>query len=913
MRTYASPASPTTDANGIPPPSSVPTVTLGSTLISLDEDEDPHERMCYEADVLGLTAPEKPRLVEQEEHANNIELWAELMRFRRRMDGSSGVQELWQAMCDRGLEVPTHGHVADDLWRDLLDAASHDWLLLEHMAEYVQEQRKSDTTYYDQFYQKVIGRVLRQRPDEALKAYRLMDNRALVPQNAASLLVEDVLFSVSADASFAAFTEIYELNDERNLYDQCITLLSQHDRAFEEAYAWHKLFVSMGDMSASTYASSFVRRMFDYDQGIINGRLPEYYMAEDVLESSSTDGRRSIGNLQSIVDAASGKVNSTALGRSKAIKEKSLSDEFCARLFATKTLHPSFLFSGVHMFGVDVLGPLTLREMALRSTSTSEFETMLDGAKQAGLTIANTTYAKALVKLAIEQQQELFDAMVKSDRHPDTYDNKSLQRYLLNSYVLEGDMVQARVMLKVLSMAQPDPVQFSDNLLLQACCKTRDMALVARVFEDMLQRKTILSSSSLALLRLHFLAVRNPGKRPNTWDPAVRAGTSSLAFVTNLYLALLDSGQLIEPTHLRELLKRYGMTDQLTLLERVCLKLTWYYRPDRRVQHRHVGDGSFYEKIFDSGLQRAIVAWGFKSVTKTVTYDEMYDEATQKPWAGWGTPWWLRCLVLLRTLGNWGVPLDIPGITKELKIRLLILHGPDDRTNNLANRMLRRVNGLSVREQMKTIRFMLQGLGAVKTRYGPDTLGDRDAVRHAINKARRAAWGMPEVHDDAQDASDGHPPSDHGWVVRRKKLPRNNRWLRAELKEAAPDAEEEAAYRGMSWPEQSALPNEEIDDPSQLASERRSAKHDSVPGEQTPRESVSPENYIHDALSDLSFATESASAKRKDAKLRKRSIPRSAVPKEEIHDALSALSFASEAEAKRKKASQQDKSTFTTT
>src|SRR2546429_6110405 len=50
----------------------------------------------------------------------------------------------------------------------------------------------------------------------------------------------------------------------------------------------------------------------------------------------------------------------------KASKRPAYSDEFCARLFATTAFGVDFILQGMQMIGVDEVGPLALRELAIR-------------------------------------------------------------------------------------------------------------------------------------------------------------------------------------------------------------------------------------------------------------------------------------------------------------------------------------------------------------------------------------------------------------------------------------------------------------------------------------------------------------------------------------------------------------------
>lgn len=777
------------------------------------------ECLKYEASV-EVPSASQSRLVDQKEHAQNMQLWAALLHVRKRLDGAHGCKDIWYGMRKRGVDLSVEGGAAESLWASFIDATNGNSRWLSDVLGYAASLKKRSGHCWAGLYEQVIGMFIKSQPAFAQQWHHYIENLGLIPANASSSIIGSTAASHDFSQALKAFVEVYISCKEKHLYDQCISA-ALAARPFHDVYAWHQFLVSQGDMPTSSFRSeSSVAKLFWISKRMekkASSREPQMHDVQSAGTSPPKLFTRANMN--------------TVVGEVHGIQQKTIGDAFCARICATRAFSTPFVLSTLKILGVECVGPLTLQEMAVRTKSTTEFVDILYALSEANISIVGGIFSIALERFAMDGKKDMFDFVVSNDRHPDTYDDWSLQRKLLRSSLQMGRVLEARVLLNVLGMFDRQPEASSWNLLLQHQCQEQDRDALLQIITDMQSRNVNLNNRSLASIRECFLRPRRAGKQPvktASWRH------DDLAFVTHVYLHIVRGGQCFHGLHWREVVKRQGMTHRMLALDSLTQTLFQFYNnhdnmnmPAVELQRSlgahatkpmpawtvpryntawralHLGE------LFRPALQRAIVAWGFKSAVNTPGGDKILAQTVKSH--SWlpdiGTPQgvqhvqpFARGLALLRSLGELGLELDIASIRKEVMQRLRMLYGPQKSTFKY-NNAGRRINFMSLSKRVRHIQEVWgpPGKGILKIRPSLlRTSADSEVALYYELCGSRHARRLPE------EVANGDAPADanDGSAIRLRRVP-EKRQSRASAPRAYQEVDEYSGF-AVKYPEQAS-------------------------------------------------------------------------------------------------------------
>lgn len=344
-------------------------------------------------------------------------------------------------------------------------------------------------------------------------------------------------------------------------------------------------------------------------------------------------------------------------------RPRSAGDAFCARLIATRAFSMEFAISSLKMLSVRELGPLTLREVAARSVTASEFLMHVQTLRLEGISCGKSAFARALRTLAQDAQPWLWHGLVDSDRHPDTYDDTELQQALFKSAITKNRTRDAHIILATMAASGHEIDSSVWNELLLAYCFQLEEYCVEQLLQDMLTRKVHVLDETLRAIRDTFLPhqhrpqqVSATVSRPKRNSRAV----DGLLFVTELQMSVLRAGQYFRPSHWSEILKRLAKSGRFEVMSRLCIGLASYYElnsdADNGETKRLVSETPFGTK-----MQREVITWAFND----------YEMAVKRTWNGSGSlppEDYVRGLALLCHLrSTFGVELDEEVIAREMR------------------------------------------------------------------------------------------------------------------------------------------------------------------------------------------------------------------------------------------------------
>ena len=614
-------------------------------------------------------------------------------------------------------------------------------------------------------YRDIVGGWLRTYPRHAWSWHEIIRGDAMMPKDPAIVIFPHVLHSRNSEAAYSLYRKIYLKTGASAMYDRCMPLVCDLCD-FSTALRWHAFFTKHGDNpSAGMLSRPIIRHLS------ARHSLPDrQFKHEDLAARQKFVALQIAPAVQSRSPLlSSGSVDTTSKA-APTIKQKEMGDAFCARLFATGSFSINLVTSGLRMIGLETLGSLALREIAARVHDLPDYLSTIKSLESSGLTIADSTFSRALRKFAEEGSSDYFDVLVRSDQHPDTYDDRRVQRHLFASFLSTGEVVQAHATLAVLTMSRRDPEGYTWNLLLRTYCETSSQDHVLQILGEMRLKNIPLSRASLDAIFYRFLRI-------DRWGMHKLENARKLDFVSNVFLQMLRSGQGIAPTRWRELLRRYGLTRRFVVVERLSLWLATLYRARSKATHtsavrlpqepikdlgvtysEHGGTLQPLAQIFSSHFLRAVVSWGF--IASVIP--EQYEREIRVPFPMPPLPpetsdttrskvkprSWAKGIAIVRQLKDYGVDIAYSEVRREVKLRLWMIFGPG-RSAKKHNRLAQRRNRQSLEHYVRHINEVWGGNFFLLPQ---DTL---ERVARSDDLTFNAIFGHTEKYVYHQDGVDG--------------------------------------------------------------------------------------------------------------------------------------------------------------
>jgi len=684
-------------------------------------------------------------LVDQPEYRTNMQLWIELLQYRHRIDGAGGVYAIWRGIRRRHIDLPTEGEEADVLWSTLANACISDHngthaSFLNDLLRHAEDLYTRTGARYSKLYATVMSRVLRFDWGTSRARHDRLRDAGLLPSDGIKQLIVDVVGKLQRREARQACRHLYTVGTERDLYDVCIAkLLAMGDEA--SALTWHRFLLRFGDgPSREMFARRAVQRLFDRDR---SKSLPMMHNSRVYTVPAVKQQAKDFD-----FPALTRSSMSSLIGDVHGIKPKEVSDSFVAKMFATRAFSLDLVLHGLSFFGVDQLGPLAAREMALRTGSLDVYRSKLDDLRTLNITFSDALYCRLINVLVHESYADLFREVLESDQHPDVYADLSTQEALLVSYLDRSQWNNAHISLLCLSLGGAHLQGRAWNRLLQHYLQNRQWRPAAGVMQTLQSQRVPLTRSTISLLHSLMLPERRPARRPIVIQRPDKPDFDALRFVTGAYMYNEElSGNVYFKTWI-ELLKRYGMCFQWEGLEKLVLWLATNYSNkgspesqdpnDARTQRKLRQRSSSLRSIFDPIMQQAIVHWGFKSAA---VRNQLHPESAKLDFtskdqlnssgnAERDTPKherWAQGIALLRRLRlEFGMNIHTGEVRRAFYQRMLSLFGPGHSQLKLNERM-RESNGLTLTHYIRHANEVWDGIGVEILVDLDDTVLDLDA------------------------------------------------------------------------------------------------------------------------------------------------------------------------------------------
>ena len=645
-------------------------------------------------------------MIDLVDHKYDFKLWSQLLQFRRRIHGIDGVLSIWRGLAERKIALPSSGRWASVLWQGFIDAAVCNEELLGELIAYCKANSGNPGTIWHLFYETIIIAFLKKDPPRAYELHRQLKNWCpLLPNR----LARTIRATPSNKGTLTVLRKIYQESAVRNLYSVVVPLLCSR-RKYAAAYDWHKCLIDHGDLPTSTTdVQPLLHHLPRIGDPAQLGRVTQDLQAAGVRFQEST---KPVITIQSLT---SRETMNRFLGEVFSVSEKPLNDSFCARLFATKAFPVEVILRGMRMLGAIAIGPLSMRELAVREGSPENILRRIEEMGTLRLSIGSSKFSRLIRQFAMDNEQELLHDLLTSDQHPDVVEDRTLQEAFLGSYLATDNVRQVRKTLVVLTAFTRHPKALEYNLLLRSHLARRNVPAIKQVFHEMTNRDIRISDHSSRNLVQKFLRTRNRSKRPVSRPYRL----DELNLTTRMLLSTLQSGGTLNPEVWREIFRRFGMTRRLDDLERLALWLASFYssRAENAARLKYAPSRVVVAKtsysaalqdipeetltrnpahplriLFPPAFQKAIVEWSFVGAWRRPNRDEytLLDVSRGDKRALETRPW-IRGLRLIKMLADKGVYVQMSAIWKAFLHRLICLYG-GGRTSRIRTRLLRKHN-----------------------------------------------------------------------------------------------------------------------------------------------------------------------------------------------------------------------------
>lgn len=666
---------------------------------------------------------------------NRDAFWLRHLQNEYRIHSKEGLRATWSSLKDSGDKLPMQGSIANDIWHLFL----HDETLHEELFQYAVEVKSRSGILFDRLYEFLMQRVLamnrkdRQSHTQLIMKWhqRFLDHYFIRP----GALNELVTWAKCSKSNLEIFQSIYRrgfCSPRQGVYDQIVPFLCKV-KELKLALDWHFFLLARRDLPQNP---GFLQSAFEN-----HPTMEQTLLDFGNVDPTDVSALGSTAKVTSFISQKESQVfNPTSLSNIRddeftAAVEKMddkprhapLSDEFCARLFATHGIPVPSVVRYLQMFGHGNLGPLAMREMLTRAKDMEQVHDFLDVLKDANIVIGIGLYLRVVQHFVCQGDFELLQNLVHSDLHPDVIQDLHTQETLLKHYVLTKQTVSARrtiEILRILKQSDPDRAYAqspsgADNksrlrsmiMHFEAYRRDGNLSLLQIMLDDQLSEGYSLTrqlSSQLTLMISTILPKENHESSP---------ARNSKTFVGNTILRIRKAGRGVTDKLWIRCIAQHGMLLDLNTVFRLVSSFVreHYTKPILAETHNLFGLQAQRSTTALEGLLTNlpehdsrnpshqyrlhetlanIVFWGFKSalprLTSTVQY---HSNAAEVHLSG---------LRFLSELSLAGFSPDRATIASAVNRRLVILYGPVDPTRHI-NQTNRRRNDFTLEELLVAI------------------------------------------------------------------------------------------------------------------------------------------------------------------------------------------------------------------
>ncbi|ELR08911.1 hypothetical protein VC83_05857 [Pseudogymnoascus destructans] len=668
--------------------------------------------------------------------------------------GNEAVRDIWEHIRSPGLHLPVQGPsamskggLADNIWVPIVELGFKEPETLSSICQYANEMYDTSGARWLKLYFYVIQHMLlNHRGSEAVHWHEKLSRRHRPGPATFQRLMRNVIISKEGDHK--ALKKIYIRNPYQSIYSKIVPILLQNQE-FDKAFDWHMFLQHHRDLPLNADVVQPLIQYFSiFDpktaKGISSGLTVS---GSSLAPGTTTEGDEDKSNSrEDVLSIMSGEAPGSVIKGSQA-------DLWVARWFATKWVTLDIAINTAHALKVEYIGPLALQAIALREPVAADITSRIGQLEQRGIGVGQSTYSKALTSFAKRGQQGLLEALLESDQHPLSFDDRVLQEKLLTAYAKAGYWRQHQLILAVQLASAIDPVMEQYNMQLRNHATQRDQAAIVKVLETMRMNRIAVEIATIRFILRAILRPRTRGHGPDNSVPGYVEQDIGLAI--SILKNIMEYNRFVPITVWREVTRRLGMLGRMNDLHGLSLWLVDQYGPDNNGHTRILGTSPTLPArqpqlstghplhplrlLFSDVRQRSIVEWGFiwglmsyatsvdssPGIIAATTAEEQKNLALEQMTQG---------IRFVKELQKRGVYIKESSVRRAVRVRLVILYGRKESVQQ-HNRKWRSYNPLSLEEVVK----------GAEVAWGNPLFPSVEAVRLLIENGGKQAKPPPRA------------------------------------------------------------------------------------------------------------------------------------------------------------------------
>ena len=553
------------------------------------------ERLKFEADI-GHTEDIGSRMIDRPQHRNDLDLWLLLLQFSQHQRGVQGSKAVWRAMMFRGTPVglESRNRNASDLITSIITSAAEDAPFLKDFCLDCVHRN----IFHDKIFVLVVGTLLLLKPIMAPNCTLLLKDPCFRDKDDLLEVFRIACQSDKKDA-FEQFCQVHSMLPDNKIYGDIIPPLWELNRP-ADAFTMHQYLLSKGDFPmAFGMLKPFLRHL------AASGEDVEPFLhalaAHDISFEAQIQRYRSRE-----IPRLSASLQSSSKGAARPVRDdepRQPSDETVARTLATFPF--DFAIQSLRFFGLIEVGPVSIRQIVQSSTNSEMLKERLEKLKEFEIDTGSSAYSRLMKTLSVRGLFNMAKQLAELDMHHDEYENRDIQRRLLEQHYLHGDLQQVNNSFTILEQGYRDrgAQERSLNLLLRSAIAAEEWQKILDIVTQICQRGYGLEKHTVDFLCQGLL-------QEQTRQPATRV--DKIAFVIGVLQQLLAADTPVGPATWRRPLVALGFHGRFEELEKLSMWLAEHYGALSPYRH-DVFDGSL-TKLFTPRLQLALVSWSFTKV-----------------------------------------------------------------------------------------------------------------------------------------------------------------------------------------------------------------------------------------------------------------------------------------------------------
>ncbi|KAI1391313.1 uncharacterized protein F4822DRAFT_396316 [Hypoxylon trugodes] len=416
-------------------------------------------------------------LVDNFENRSDLTLWTCLLDYQKRINGDAGVRSVWNGLWGRKSLYEVQDPLAPVFWQTILDAAvkSNDRKFLTSVWVYSEWMYDRHGVKWPQLYSTVLTHFLRTHQHQQVLQWQLRLTPNFYPG------VEDFTNMIKHFANDHALyrtptlESLYIVNPDRRLYDAIVPYLYDLGE-FHLARKWRRLCIRHDDTPlAPIHARSFLR--------LLQGYFPHEQLHPDESVAVHDVNFETPENTERI--ELSREFVNRVHGGTFGIKVKQYNDKLGAKWLASSWVSLNIAISTISALGIEEIGPLSLQSIALREGTSDGVLDRIEQLKEHGISVADSNYYRLVAYLARVKDDELLLDLLRSDLHPDVFDDSELQARLIVSAAQSEDWRTYRLILVTKLVVMEKPVRGAANALARVYIQQKDRQRLSKLLDDM--------------------------------------------------------------------------------------------------------------------------------------------------------------------------------------------------------------------------------------------------------------------------------------------------------------------------------------------------------------------------------------------------------------------------------------------